>query len=354
MQISRTLTDWYRLNHRQLPWRQTDSPYLIWLSEIILQQTRVEQGLNYFLKFQSEFPTIIDLANAPEDKVMKLWQGLGYYSRARNLHHTAQIIRDQYNGQFPNTYREIIKLKGVGTYTAAAIASFAFGQAKAVVDGNVFRVLARLYGIDTPIDTTLGKKQFEHLANQLLNKKQPHLHNQAIMEFGAMHCTHKNPKCADCPLKIHCVALKEGTIELLPQKKSKTKVTNLYLYYIVPVFNGNTFVKKRLEKGMWQNLYEFPVIETMEKTTVEDFLAQNKIGRLLKTDDFEILRISQIYTHILSHRKITAVFFIVKIHTSHFSQRVYKQTDIATLAELGVSRLTDKFLQEHNLGLFLT
>lgn len=209
--FSAKIINWYQQNKRDLPWRTTNDPYFIWLSEIILQQTRVDQGMSYYLKFTQTFPTISHLAKADNEKVMKLWQGLGYYSRARNLHTTSQIVHSDHKGQFPDSYESILELKGVGEYTAAAIASFAFNKPHAVVDGNVYRVLARVFGILTPIDSTQGKKEFRELAETLLNKKDPALHNQAIMEFGALQCKPVNPDCSSCPLQSMCYAFeKEG------------------------------------------------------------------------------------------------------------------------------------------------
>ncbi len=212
MNVSNTLIKWYLLNHRELPWRSSTDPYIIWLSEIILQQTRVDQGLPYFNRFVDKYPTISHLAKAPEDEVLKIWQGLGYYSRARNLHATAKLVHQQYAGVFPSNYDQIKALKGVGVYTAAAITSFAFNQPFAVVDGNVYRVLARLFGESTPIDTTTGKKLFAELANDLLNKKTPGIHNQAIMEFGATLCRPASPDCHICPFNGQCIALRECKI----------------------------------------------------------------------------------------------------------------------------------------------
>ena len=218
MSFSKIVIRWYSGNNRKLPWRETQNPYFIWLSEIILQQTQVKQGLPYYEAFVKNFPTIYDLAAAEEQTVLKLWQGLGYYSRARNLHFTAQYIVNECNGVFPNTYKTLLKLKGVGDYTASAIASICFGEATAVVDGNVYRVLARYFGIDTPINTTDGIKQFKALAQELIDKKDPATFNQAIMEFGAMQCRPKTPDCLFCPLSTSCIAYNKGRVGELPVK----------------------------------------------------------------------------------------------------------------------------------------
>jgi A/G-specific adenine glycosylase len=218
MNFSEEIIKWYKKNKRDLPWRRTKNPYQIWLSEVILQQTRVDQGMDYYLRFTKEFLNIDELARAKEDKVLKLWQGLGYYSRARNLHATAKMVSRQYKGEFPSSHDEILKLKGVGEYTAAAIASFAFDQCYPVVDGNVFRVLSRVFAIETPIDSGLGKKEFYSLAKELIDPSQPALYNQAIMEFGAIQCKPKNPDCYNCPLKGMCLAHSKKMVERLPIK----------------------------------------------------------------------------------------------------------------------------------------
>jgi A/G-specific adenine glycosylase len=258
------LIEWFCQNKRDLPWRQTTEPYKIWLSEIILQQTQVAQGLPYYQKFLTEFPTVQDLAAASEQEVLNLWQGLGYYSRARNLHFTAKDIVQNYQGIFPKTYKELLKLKGVGEYTAAAIASFCHNEPVAVLDGNVFRVLSRLNGIDTPINTTEGKKIFKKLAHEALDVKQPAVYNQAIMEFGALHCTPANPKCATCPLSQNCLAYQTGLVDKLPVKLKKLKIKKRFLNYYLVEYQDSIILQKRKSKGIWQNLYQLPLIETAQ------------------------------------------------------------------------------------------
>ncbi len=290
--------DWYRLNHRSLPWRETKNPYFIWLSEIIMQQTRIEQGMNYYLKFTNAYPTIQDLADASEQDVLNNWQGLGYYSRARNLHFSAKYVVNELNGQFPSNYTEIIQLKGVGTYTAAAIASFAYNERCAVVDGNVYRFLSRLFDIPTPIDSTQGKKEFQLLANELIINADPGLHNQAMMEMGSLTCSPK-PNCEACPVQVHCLALKNKTVNERPIKSKKTKVRDRYFHYLVYSYEGKTLITKRTEKGIWQNMYQFPLIETENNETPEEI--SNKIS-------FS----SEVQKHILSHQRIFAVFHHLK------------------------------------------
>ena len=255
------LLTWYRENKRDLPWRDTKDSYKIWLSEIILQQTQVAQGLPYYQKFIDTYPDVFSLAKASEQKVLNLWQGLGYYSRARNLHYTAKDIVNNYQGVFPKSYKELLKLKGVGEYTAAAIASFCYNEPVAVLDGNVYRVLSRFFGIDTPINTTEGKKLFKNLAQQNLDTHQPALYNQAIMEFGALHCSPVQPKCETCPLVKGCMAFQTGQTANLPVKLSKIKIKKRYLHYFLVEWQELIILEKREGKGIWQNLYQLPLIE---------------------------------------------------------------------------------------------
>ncbi len=269
MKFHNLLIKWYLENKRDLPWRNTTNPYHIWLSEIMLQQTRVAQGMPYFLSFTTAFPTVFDLAKADEEQVLKLWQGLGYYSRARNLHKTAQYIATELNGVFPSTYKDLLQLKGVGEYTAAAIASFSYNEAVPVVDGNVFRVLSRYFDIETDIAQASAKKEFAALAFELMPKDNPAIFNQAIMEFGALQCIPKSPDCASCVFNESCAALQKKKVHQLPVKSKKLKVRNRYFNYLVlSDENENTVLNKRTAKGIWHNLYEFPLIETLQE---EDF-----------------------------------------------------------------------------------
>ena len=261
------LLQWASQHERHLPWKESKNPYYIWLSEIILQQTRVEQGLPYYLKFVEHYPTVFDLANATEDEVLKDWEGLGYYSRARNLHAAAKYIATELDGHFPDTYDSILKLKGVGPYTAAAIASFAFQLPYAVVDGNVYRVLSRFFGMDTPIDSTIGKKQFANLAQQLLDPTKPDVYNQAIMDFGATWCTPKQAKCNKCPLSEQCAAFQTNRVEKYPIKQKKLKKRTRYFHYLIFNYSGQTWIEKRAGKDIWQGLYQFPLIELPKSTT---------------------------------------------------------------------------------------
>ena len=275
MNFSKLLIQWYLQNKRDLPWRKTQDPYKIWLSEIMLQQTRVAQGTPYFLSFVTAFPTVFDLAAANEEQVLKFWQGLGYYSRARNLHKTAQYVANELSGIFPDNYNDLLKLKGVGEYTAAAIASFSYNEAVPVVDGNVFRVLSRYFNVETDIAAASAKKEFAGLAFKLMPKDNPALFNQAIMEFGALQCVPKNPNCGICIFNSSCAALQKKKVDQLPVKSKKLKVRNRFFnYLVVSDDNENTIIQKRSAKGIWQNLYEFPLIET-EAPEDFDFIAAN-------------------------------------------------------------------------------
>ena len=344
--FSLTLIRWYEQNKRDLPWRHTNDPYKIWLSEIILQQTRVDQGLSYYERFVKNFPTVKQLANAPEKKVMKLWQGLGYYSRARNLHHTAKIIVADKKGKFPGTYDEIIQLKGIGAYTAAAIASFSFNEARAVVDGNVYRVLARIFGIDTPIDSTQGKKDFAELASSLINTKKPALHNQAIMEFGALQCVPRKPACENCPFSQQCFAFAGNKQVLLPVKSKTLKVTKRYFEYFIFSHKNSTYIRQRTGNDIWKNLYEFPLIEPATSLSEEKILKSKELKAILNGVDFTLKRVSKIYKHELSHRTIYGRFWELSLHAALHTKLNYTKIGRGQLPKYAWPRLIDKYLSE--------
>ncbi|RKS95137.1 A/G-specific DNA-adenine glycosylase [Flavobacterium limicola] len=315
MNFSNLLIKWYLQNKRDLPWRNTTNPYPIWLSEIMLQQTRVAQGMPYFMSFTTAFPTVFDLAEANEEQVLKLWQGLGYYSRARNLHKTAQHIAQELSGVFPDNYNDLLKLKGVGEYTAAAIASFSYNEAVAVVDGNVFRVLSRYFDMDTDIAQASAKKEFAALAFELMPKDNPATFNQAIMEFGALQCVPKSPNCGICVFNESCAALQKNKVDQLPVKSKKLKVRNRYFNYLVlEDETGNTLIQKRTDKGIWHNLYEFPLIETEKEEDFDtitaliqkDFSNQYEIMSMLEYNEKSII-------HKLSHQHLHIKFWKVKI-----------------------------------------
>ena len=316
MEFSKSLIHWYLQNKRDLPWRKTSDPYAIWLSEIMLQQTRVAQGMPYYLRFIAAFPTVFDLANAHEEEVLKLWQGLGYYSRARNLHATAKQVAFELNGKFPGTYKGLLELKGIGDYTAAAIASISYGEAVPVVDGNVYRVLARYYGVETDISSGTAKKEFVALAARLMPPNDASHFNQAMMEFGALQCTPKKPQCMFCIFNIQCIAFLTGKVDKLPVKLKKTKVTNRYFnYLIVKDANGNALLNKRTDKGIWHNLYEFPVIETDTEETMET--VAEKI-RTWPDFDFTPQGITLLHPdaiiHKLSHQHLAIRFWEISIN----------------------------------------
>ena len=312
--FSNTLIMWYLNNQRDLPWRKSKNPYLIWLSEIILQQTRIAQGTSYYEKFADEFDTIFDLAEADEKKILKLWQGLGYYSRARNLHSTAKTIASQYNGQFPESYASLIKLKGIGDYTASAIASIAFDQPHATVDGNVYRVLSRVFGISTPINESKGIKQFKLLAQNLLDQNDPGTHNQAVMEFGALVCTPKNPKCDTCIFNHTCFARQEKSIDKLPVKLKKLKIKKRYFNYLIFDIDGeSTLIKQRTHIDIWQNLFEFPLYESLDELTDETELVKMLRSELLLNGPFTLSKHNTVpVIHKLTHQIISTSFWIVK------------------------------------------
>ena len=307
MKFSNRLIYWYLQNDRDLPWRKTKNPYFIWLSEIMLQQTRVKQGLSYYRAFTKEFPTVFDLAKASESEVLKLWQGLGYYSRARNLHFSAKYIANELNGKFPSNYEEIKKLKGVGDYTASAISSICFDEPQAVVDGNVYRVLARYFGINTPINSSKGIKEFKELAQTLIDSKQPAAHNQAIMDFGALHCKPQNPLCETCPLNDSCIALATKTMTELPVKEKKIKIKKRYFNYLVFITVDNqTVLSERKGKGIWQGLYEFPLIETEKSISKKELTIQ-----IVENENVVLFNEKDI-VHKLSHQHLYTKFWIVK------------------------------------------
>ena len=346
MSFSSILLDWYSLNKRDLPWRKTKNPYFIWLSEIILQQTRVEQGLPYYLKFICEFPTLHDLANANEDKVLKLWQGLGYYSRARNLHYSAKYILKYYDGDFPKTYKDILSLKGIGSYTAAAIASFAYDLPHAVVDGNVVRVLSRVFGIQFSFETAFGKKEFGKLANDLLNKNCPAENNQAIMEFGAVQCTPKSPKCNSCPYVSSCFAYNSGCIERLPVKLKKIKIKKRYINYLL-IQKDNFVALEKRNNGIWKGLYELPNIEYSNKKTEQAILSSFKWVEFFKSIKYKIKLVSNEYIHKLSHQHIYAKFWLINVQTLSINNKRFIEKN--QLKNYPVSKLMDKFFKDYNI-----
>lgn len=310
MDFASEIIGWYQLNKRDLPWRSTKDPYIIWLSEVILQQTRVDQGMPYFYRFTEQYPTVAAFAKATESEILRLWQGLGYYSRARNMHYTANMVMEKHAGHFPNSYVQLLNLKGIGEYTAAAVSSFSANEARAVVDGNVFRVLARYFGVNTPVNSSKGKKEFIVLANGIMDTSQPGIYNQAVMEFGSMQCKPKNPDCSVCMLNIGCVAFNQKLVDRLPVKLKNQKVKERFFNYIVIIHKGRFLVQKRGAKDIWQNMYEFPLIETPEYINppqvllLPQFVAQYGSNVIIKS-------IYGPLKHILTHQKLITQFVLV-------------------------------------------
>lgn len=347
--FSSTLINWYHQHRRPLPWRETRDPHAIWLSEIILQQTRVRQGLPYYLKFIERFPTVHDLANAPEDEVLRLWQGLGYYSRARNLHYTAKQVVSEFGGRFPESYQGLLQLKGVGSYTAAAIASFAYQEQVAVLDGNVYRVLARVYGKHENIAAPASKKVFEALANELIPADEPNTYNQAIMEFGAIQCTPVAPDCLFCPLQSVCFAFQHGLVQALPVKEKVKSSRARFFHYFVFQFQDQLYLKKRPGNDIWQGLYDFFSIETDTVTPTPEAL-QAQLRQALALNLPLPVSTGRVYKHILSHQKISAQFYLIplvsrlrKEESENIGLQLYT---LAEIEELPKPVLIDSFLKE--------
>lgn len=341
--FSKKITHWYKQNKRELPWRKTQNPYLIWVSEIILQQTRVAQGYDYYERFVERFPNYQSLAQAPEKEVLNYWQGLGYYSRARNMHKAAQSIKDR----FPSTYKDVLALKGVGDYTAAAICSFAYNLPHATVDGNVYRVLSRYFGISTPIDSTSGQKEFKALAQELLCKEDPAQHNQAIMEFGALQCTPKSPKCDDCPLNESCIALSEGLIDNLPYKAKKIKTKHRYFYYFYATTPTALYLHKREKKDIWQGLYEFPLIEMQTPVSLEELLKHSDLSKWIQTSqEVHFTLKAENVKHILSHQTLHTTLYQVALPEESKSLEGFIKITHEELKDYPLSRLTEILLKK--------
>jgi A/G-specific adenine glycosylase len=355
LDVSKVLIDWYHANKRELPWRQTADPYCIWISEIILQQTRVNQGLEYYLRFLDKFPTVIDLAQADEGDVLKAWQGLGYYSRARNIHKASHQIVHDFGAVFPKSHREILSLKGIGDYTAAAIASFAYNLPFSVVDGNVYRFLSRLFAIETPIDTATGKKEFAILAQALMSKIHPGLHNQAIMEFGALQCTPISPNCSICPFNSFCCAFQYNKVSNLPLKSKKTLVSQRFFNYLFIEYQGNTFLRKRVEKDVWQNLYEFPLIESDHLLSVSELFENQQFCQIFYgVNELSINNVSKPMKHVLTHRVIFAQFFSMEVPTLNPALVELELVPFELIDKFAVSRLMELFIEKMNLNLAST
>jgi A/G-specific adenine glycosylase len=355
MKFSTKITNWYHANKRNLPWRVTSDPYKIWLSEIILQQTRINQGTDYYLKFQENYPDIMSMAKASEEEILKLWQGLGYYSRGRNLHKTARIITYQFNGKFPNKYEDILALPGIGEYTAAAICSISFHQPYPVIDGNVIRVLSRIFGILHQTYSGKGKKEIKVLANKLIDKKDPGTYNQAVMEFGALYCKPQNPDCYHCIFKKDCYAYKHNLVDQLPVRPKAVKLRKRYFHYLVIKLEKSndfyTFLNKRTKQDIWQNLYDFPCFETSKKIS-NAMVTENLKSEFLNKQDV-LFKSSKEYKHVLTHQHIFARFYKVTLKTKPTNKdilqeldRKFIQTPVTNISKYPVPRLIEKVINE--------
>ena len=341
------LIKWNRnKNKREMPWKGEKDPYKIWISEIILQQTRVQQGLTYYNRFIEAWPNIKSLAEANEQEVYKLWEGLGYYSRCRNLMASARYINDELGGRFPDTYEDILSLKGIGDYTASAIASFAFNQPYAVVDGNVFRVLARFFRIHAPIDSTEGKKIFRSLANMLLDKSNPAEYNQAIMDFGAIVCKPLLPSCSECPLQKKCVASQKNLVGLLPIKAKGIKTRQRFFNYLVVEYGSNVYVSQRTEKDIWQNLYEFILIETDRMIPEDEFLNGQSVQKLFNRKSVKIGKVSETYSQKLTHQTITGRFIHITLKKAAQPLKKYTPVSKNELKKLAFPKFIASYLQD--------
>lgn len=341
----KVLTVWYNHNKRELPWRESKDPYKIWVSEVILQQTRVNQGMEYYFNFLAAFPDIKSLANAPEEEVLKAWQGLGYYSRARNIHHAAKTILADHGGVFPDNYQAIRNLKGIGDYTAAAISSIVFNLPHAVVDGNVYRVLARLFGITTPIDSSAGKKEVYSLAREMLDKEHPGEFNQALMEFGAIQCLPQQPLCSGCPLSIRCQAFISRSVSSFPVKSKKVSQRDRYLTYLYIESRNFLFLEKRGDRDIWRNMYQFPLIETTGPATPEEVADSAEWKNLFENVKVVGLAVYPERIHLLSHQRLHIRFMAVSTEGTQFDPGLIR-VDKSAAGKYPVPKPVEVFLLE--------
>jgi A/G-specific adenine glycosylase len=350
MKFAPIISSWYKDHHRPLPWRETKDPYKIWVSEVILQQTRVSQGIDYYHRFLDSFPDIHALACASEDEVLKVWQGLGYYSRARNMHQAAKTMLENYNGHFPSSFTEIILLKGVGEYIASAVASFAFDLAYPVIDGNVLRFIARLKGIVEPVNTSLGKKMIREILENEIDHNDPALFNQAVMEFGAIICMPQKPACNVCPLQMDCIARNTGMVDKIPVKTKKSAPRPRYLHYIVTFIKKDnqlfTLFKKRFKDDIWKNLYEFPLIELNTLVSWDEIVHRPEFKEMFPGNSPRLNGILKDYRHVLSHRVLNTRCFIVE---SDYIPEGFLLTGWEQIREFPVSRLMERILEDLNI-----
>jgi len=348
--LTKKLISWYEIHKRELPWRDTSDPYKIWVSEIILQQTRIDQGRNYFLRFVKFFPDVFSLANASRDKVMKLWQGLGYYSRANNMHETAKRLVKEYKGEFPETATGLMELKGIGPYTAAAVASIAFNKPSAVVDGNVVRLLSRMFGIEKAYDKPEGKQAIHKKANELIDQNAPGTYNQAIMDFGALVCIPKNPHCHKCPLKEKCFAFQRAKVDSLPVASKPVRKKNRYLNYLLMILKTSkddyTFMKLRTEKDIWKNLHDFPLLETKRPASFKALVQNGLAADILGKNSYEYIESHGPMKHQLTHRTLYASFHVLHIRqTNQYLDTHFKKVKISAIDQLALPRLIDRFVE---------
>jgi A/G-specific adenine glycosylase len=339
------LSNWYSQNKRDLPWRNTKNPYHVWVSEIILQQTRVAQGIGYYYRFIESFPTVFDLAKANEDDVLKVWQGLGYYTRARNMQVAAKMIIQDFDGKIPHDYESLLKIKGIGAYSAGAIASFAFQIPVPAIDGNVYRVISRIFGVFSSPQTAVGKREFHSLVLELMDKDKPDEFNQGLLDFGALQCVPRNPKCTICPINTYCYAYRNNVIDSLPVKGKKIDVKNRFFNYLLIRYMDYTFISKRKGKDIWQSLYEFPLIETNAIEDLNQLTELDEWKRLFLDVKPLVVYSSPVVKHLLSHQNIFTRFVIVEIDSlSDIIVKEFIQVLTSEVENYSVPRVIDNFL----------
>jgi len=354
MEISSTLINWYSQNKRDLPWRATSDPYIIWVSEVILQQTRVDQGMEYFNKFISMFPDVFSLAQASEQEVLKQWQGLGYYSRARNMHAAAKTIVEELQGIFPDKSEEMLKLKGIGPYTASAVASICFAEPIPVVDGNVMRVIARLFGITLAVNSSEGQKAIYKTCSLIIDRKHPGEFNQAIMEFGAIQCVPHKPACISCPLRYRCEAYRTGKVEDLPLKTKPAKPKTRYFNYLAVVHDDKDgdkviYIKKRTGRDIWKGLYELPLIEMATASEPGELYGSQEWKAIFRQKPLEIVEWSNEYKHQLSHQTIHARFFYIRAENPPQGSDSWQRVKFSRLHEFPIPRLIERYFKHQKI-----
>lgn len=344
MGFSEILLEWFAEHGRNLPWRNSDNPYHIWVSEVILQQTRVSQGMSYYLAFIERFPTVQALADAPLDDVMKCWQGLGYYTRARNLHKGAQLVMSKYGGIIPDEYSELIKIPGLGPYAAGAVASFAFHRPEPAIDGNVYRVLSRIFGVFDSPGKAAGKRAFRTLTLELMDKERPQEFNQALLDFGALQCTPGRPNCGICPFRGMCYAEENDLQMALPRREREVRLRVRHLHFIVLIWRGDTFIELRQGKDIWHSLYQFPLVESEGPLSVEDVLRREEVAELAG-EGFKLLHVSEERRQLLSHQELFARFYIIEPSILPYATLDgYRRVPLEDLEEYQVPVMIENYL----------